>query len=60
MGDGRAEAESLIFLFFSLKCLDSWCFGGGGVRHKVLLRAGLKHIFPEPGFENVNPGDGTD
>ena len=35
--------------------------GGGGVgddgmRCKVLFRAGWKHIFCIPGFENVSPG----
>ena len=34
--------------------------GGGGVRYKVLFRAGWKHIFYIPGFENVSPGDGSD
>ena len=36
---GRAEAESLIFLFCSLECLKCLQVGGDCVRHKVLLRA---------------------
>ena len=27
------------------------------MRHKVLSRAGWKHIFGIPGFENMSPGD---
>ena len=57
---GRAEPESLIYLFCSLECLNCWGVGCGGVRHKVLFRAIWKHIFLIPGFENVSPGDGTD
>ena len=34
--------------------------GGGGVRHKVLFRAGWKHMFCIPDFGNVSPGDGLD
>ena len=34
--------------------------GDGGVRLKVLFRAGWKHIFCIPGFENVSPGDWSD
>ena len=34
--------------------------GGGGARHKFLLRAGWKHIFCIPAFENVSPGEGSD
>ena len=30
------------------------------MRHKGLFRAGWKHIFCRPGFENVSPGDGSD
>ena len=30
--------------------------GDDGVRCKVLFRAGWKHIFCIPGFENVSPG----
>ena len=56
---GRAEAESLIFLFCSLECLKCLQVGGDCVRHKVLFRAGSKHIFCIPGFENVSHGDGT-
>ena len=33
---------------------------GGGIRDKVLFRAGWKHIFCIPGFENVSPRDGSD
>ena len=50
------EAESLIFLFCSLECLNCWWAGGGGLSHKVLFRADWKHIFRIPGFENVSWG----
>ena len=34
--------------------------GGGCLRQRVLFRAGWKHIFCIPGFENVSPGNGSD
>ena len=34
--------------------------GGGGVRRKVLFRAGWKHIFCVPRFDNVCAGEGSD
>ena len=34
--------------------------GSDGVGHKVLFRAGLKHIFCIPGFENVSSREGSD
>ena len=30
------------------------------MRHKILFRAGWKHIFCIPGFENVSHGEGSD
>ena len=57
---GSTEAESLVFLFCSLECLNCWRVGGGRVRHKVLLRGDRKNIYRIPGFENVSPGDGID
>ena len=29
------------------------------MRHKVLFRSGVRHIFCISGFENVSPGDGS-
>ena len=55
---GEADTESLIRSLVVLDWLGEGVEGVGddGMRCKVLVRAGWKHIFCIPGFENISPG----
>ena len=56
-GGEEVGTESVILWFVVLELLA----GGRWWREaKVLFRAGWKHIFFIPGFENVSPGNGSD
>ena len=71
-GEGGREAESLVLYgrerggrdrklnFVACSASIVIRVGGGCIRHKVLFRAGWKHVFCMPGFENVSPEDRSD